>query len=44
MAISKVRQILLDNKQKDNIFGSVANGTLPLVIHVENKASSKTPT
>ncbi len=37
--ISKLRQIVFENKDKDNVFGSAANGSIPLVVHVENEVS-----
>ncbi|PQE22122.1 carbohydrate esterase family 9 protein [Rutstroemia sp. NJR-2017a BBW] len=36
-AIAKLEHILLDNISKDNIYGSVANGSFPLVVHVDNE-------
>jgi imidazolonepropionase-like amidohydrolase len=38
LAVAKLRHILLDNKAKDNVFRLAANGTLPLVIHTDDKA------
>ncbi|CAG8948765.1 hypothetical protein HYFRA_00001887 [Hymenoscyphus fraxineus] len=35
--IQKLRQILNENKLKDNIYGKAANGSIPLVVHVENE-------
>ncbi|KAF1988789.1 hypothetical protein K402DRAFT_373086 [Aulographum hederae CBS 113979] len=37
MAVAKLRQILTENKSKDNMYGAAANGSIPLVIHTENK-------
>ncbi|RFU34480.1 hypothetical protein B7463_g1891, partial [Scytalidium lignicola] len=36
-ATAKIRKILFDNQGKDNIYGRVEGGSLPLVVHVENK-------
>ncbi|RAL65034.1 hypothetical protein DID88_001142 [Monilinia fructigena] len=36
-AIAKLQQILINNIGKDNIYGTVANGTFPLVVHVDNE-------
>lgn len=36
-AIAELRKILLSNKEKDNIYGRAINGSLPLVVHTENK-------
>ncbi|KAA8567452.1 hypothetical protein MFRU_040g00350 [Monilinia fructicola] len=36
-AIEKLQQILINNIGKDNIYGTVANGTFPLVVHVDNE-------
>ncbi|KAM3066376.1 hypothetical protein ACMFMG_003117 [Clarireedia jacksonii] len=36
-AIAKLGHILLDNVDKDNIYGSVSNGSFPLVVHVDNE-------
>jgi hypothetical protein len=33
-----LRQILDENKGKDNVYGKAANGSLPLVVHAENEA------
>lgn len=38
-AVANLRKILSDNKGKENIYGSAANGSIPLVIHTENKVS-----
>lgn len=38
-AISKLQHILLDNIGKNNIYGTVANGTFPLVVNVDNEVS-----
>lgn len=38
-AVAKLRKILSDNKGKNNIYGTAANGSIPLVVHVENKVS-----
>jgi len=35
--IAKLRGILTDNVGKDNVFGRAANGSLPLVVHVDNE-------
>jgi hypothetical protein len=37
LAVAKLRHILIDNKAEDNVFGLAANGTLPLVIHTNDK-------
>ncbi|KAJ8058223.1 hypothetical protein OCU04_012419 [Sclerotinia nivalis] len=36
-AIAKLQQILLVNVGKNNVYGTVANGTFPLVVHVDNE-------
>lgn len=36
-AVAKLRKILTDNKEKDNVYGKVINGSMPLVVHAENK-------
>lgn len=36
-AIGKLRKILSNNKDKDNVYGLAANGSLPLVATVEDK-------
>ena len=38
--ISKLRQILTENEGKDNIYGKAADGTFPLVVHVQNEVNS----
>ena len=40
-SIGKLRQFLSDNKSKDNAYGKAANGTLPLVVHADNKVHSR---
>ncbi|TVY81685.1 hypothetical protein LSUE1_G002182 [Lachnellula suecica] len=35
--ISKLRQIISDNGEKDNIYGRAVNGSFPLVVNVENE-------
>ncbi|QDS74888.1 hypothetical protein FKW77_003653 [Venturia effusa] len=35
--VSKLRQILKSSKNMDSVFGAAKNGTIPLVIHTENK-------
>ncbi|KAL2065685.1 hypothetical protein VTL71DRAFT_3355 [Oculimacula yallundae] len=35
--ILKLREIIDENKSKDNIYGKAANGTIPLVIHADNE-------
>ena len=35
--IGKLRQILSENTGKDNVYGKAANGTFPLVVHVQNE-------
>ncbi|KAG9237926.1 hypothetical protein BJ875DRAFT_452450 [Amylocarpus encephaloides] len=35
--IQKLRQILSDNKGKDNIYGQAANGSIPLAVHADNE-------
>lgn len=42
-AIEKLQQILINNIGKDNIYGTVANGTFPLVVHVDNEVSLSPP-
>lgn len=36
-AVAKLRQFLVENKEKDNIYGRAVNGSFPLVVHVENE-------
>ncbi|KAF2092364.1 composite domain of metallo-dependent hydrolase [Rhizodiscina lignyota] len=36
-AVAKLRKILKDNSAEDNMYGKVVNGSIPLIIHVENK-------
>ncbi|KUJ07432.1 composite domain of metallo-dependent hydrolase [Mollisia scopiformis] len=36
-AVAKLRQFLAESKAKDDIFGRAANGSIPLVVHVENE-------
>ncbi|KAI9743083.1 MAG: hypothetical protein M1818_003378 [Claussenomyces sp. TS43310] len=36
-AVKALRKILFENRGKDNVYGKAANGTLPVVLHVENK-------
>jgi hypothetical protein len=36
-AILKLRKIIADNDGKDGIYGQAANGTIPVVVHVESK-------
>lgn len=38
--IHKLREIISENQAADNVYGSAANGTLPLVVHVENEVGS----
>jgi hypothetical protein len=38
-AVGKLRKILADNKGKDSLYGKAANGTIPIVVHIENKVS-----
>jgi hypothetical protein len=40
LAVAKLRLILSENEKKDNVFGRVVNGSLPLVVDVQNKVSS----
>ncbi|KAK0112059.1 hypothetical protein ONS96_001319 [Cadophora gregata f. sp. sojae] len=35
--ISKLREILVENDKKDNIYGKAINGTIPLVVHADNE-------
>jgi len=36
-AIAQLRKILVENKGKESIYGKAANGSIPLIVHVENK-------
>ncbi len=36
-AVSKLRKILADNEGNDSIYGRAANGTIPIVVHVDSK-------
>ncbi|TGO87835.1 hypothetical protein BPOR_0200g00040 [Botrytis porri] len=36
-AIAKLQHILVKNIGKDNVYGTVANGSFPLVVHVDNE-------
>jgi len=36
-AVMKLRKILANNAQKDNIYGKAANGTIPITVSVESK-------
>ncbi|KAM0147259.1 hypothetical protein ACHAPG_010694 [Botrytis cinerea] len=36
-AISKLQHVLVRNIGKDNVYGTVANGSFPLVVHVDNE-------
>jgi imidazolonepropionase-like amidohydrolase len=38
-AVAKLRSIISDNEGKDNVYGRAANGSLPLVVYVENEVS-----
>ena len=38
-AIAKLHEILSDNGGKDSVYGRGANGSLPIVVHVDNKVS-----
>lgn len=38
-AVAKLRKILSENEGKDNIYGRASNGSLPLVVHADNKVS-----
>jgi hypothetical protein len=38
--IQKLRELISENKDKDNIYGRAANGTFPLVINVENEVAT----
>lgn len=40
-AITKLRQFLSQNKSKDDIYGKAVNGTIPLVVHVENEVRTR---
>jgi hypothetical protein len=42
-AVSKLRHILRDNNSTNNIFGSAAKGSMPLVIHANNKVCLHIP-
>lgn len=35
--ISKLREIIIENEKTDNIYGKVANGAIPLVVHADNE-------
>lgn len=35
--MAKFRKILSNNKGKDSIYGRASNGSIPLVVYVENK-------
>jgi hypothetical protein len=39
LAVSTLRKILRDNKDKNNIFTRAANGSIPLVVHADNKVT-----
>ncbi|ESZ90644.1 hypothetical protein SBOR_8978 [Sclerotinia borealis F-4128] len=36
-AIAKLQHLLLNNLGKDNVYGTVSNGSFPLVVHVDNE-------
>jgi imidazolonepropionase-like amidohydrolase len=36
-AVAKLRQIITENTNKDNVYGRAANGSFPLVVYVENE-------
>ncbi|GAD92509.1 conserved hypothetical protein [Paecilomyces variotii No. 5] len=36
-AVARLRKILFENKGKDSIYGKAANGTIPIVVHSQNK-------
>lgn len=36
-SVAKLRRIPSDNKGKDNIYGKAFDGSIPLIIHAENK-------
>lgn len=38
--IQKLREVILENTDRDNIYGSVANGTFPLVVNVQNEVAT----
>jgi hypothetical protein len=40
-SVAKLRKLLASNSDKDNIYGLVVKGGIPLVIHTENKVSSQ---
>ncbi|KAH7317715.1 hypothetical protein BKA65DRAFT_438774 [Rhexocercosporidium sp. MPI-PUGE-AT-0058] len=35
--VSKLRELIVENKGKNNIYGKAANGTVPLVVHADNE-------
>lgn len=35
--MTELRLILDENKEKDNVYGKAANGTIPLVVHADNE-------
>jgi len=37
----KLRKILADNVGKDSIYGKVANGTIPVVVHADSKVCGR---
>lgn len=43
-AIGTLRRTLIDNASKDNVYGQAANGSLPIVAHVENKVKHSSVT
>lgn len=42
MAVGKLREVLVENSDKDNVYTRAANGSLPIVVHVENKVLQRT--
>ncbi|KAH8594054.1 hypothetical protein B0O99DRAFT_185628 [Bisporella sp. PMI_857] len=36
-SVAKLRKIIADNNGKDNVYGRVANGSIPLVVKAQNK-------
>jgi hypothetical protein len=40
-AVMKLRKILFDNAGKDSVYGKAANGTIPVVVHVEGSVRDR---